>query len=443
MLKINYTFRALQPIHTGSDENLGTLRTLRREKTLVQNPAPIRTRFLPDQKRLKRQAVALLLVRLWDKMENKGRVTIYEEVASKLLSSTAVRTKEEFLQTICRKLEIREMTTDANRRFDVIDILELFDDYELLDLIRRESQYIMAMFRKIKDENIAWMKAKGGKTKVAKETILGGEDEAQRSPEVLIQDELMQVYEQPIAEIFVPKSIDYVPTISGNSIRGLLRRIVMHDFCKVVGIEKLSPKMYHWLFTGGTISKGEGNGFEDIGRREELIRMCPMLGLFGSAVGNQTIQGDLKVGQARLKCIENGNGDLSYHDQIEVVFGTRLDSSKLENDIQIEGEDTETHQMKYEYEVYSVGCEFEHSFGCTTTNPLVLSAFGRMIRLFVEHGYIVAKSSVGHGEIDLSELYDAYENVDGISAQVDYLEYLRNNANKILGFWGIVQSIEA
>lgn len=68
MLKLNYTFRALQPLHTGSDENLGILRTLRREKTLVRNPQPIYTRFLPEQKRLKRQAVALLLARLWEEL---------------------------------------------------------------------------------------------------------------------------------------------------------------------------------------------------------------------------------------------------------------------------------------------------------------------------------------------------------------------------------------
>lgn len=442
MLKINYTFKALQPIHTGSDENLGTLRTLRREKTLVQNPLPVRTRFLPEQKQLKRQAVALLLFRLWDKMGDKARVTIYEEVASKLLSSTAVRTKEEFLQTVCRKLEIREVTVDSNRRFDVVDILELFDDYELLSLIRSESMYIMAMFRKIKDENIAWMKARGGKTKVAKETVFGHEDEALRSPEVLIQDELMKVYDQPWQSISQLQAIDYVPVISGNSIRGLLRRMVMHDFCKVVGIEKMHPKTYHWLFTGGTISKGEGTGFEDIGRREQIIKMCPMLGLFGSAVGNQTIQGELKVGQARLKCIENNSGSLSYHDQIEVVFGTRLDSSKLENEIQIEGEDKETHQMKYEYEVYSVGSAFEHSFACTSESVLINSAFGRMLQLFIHQNYIVAKSAIGHGEIDLSELVNAYENTEGQFSQVDYLEYLRANAEEIKAYWSIEELME-
>jgi len=427
MLKVQYHFRALQPIHTGSDINLGTLRTLRREKTLVQNPTPIVSRFTPAQKRLKRQALALLIFRLWDKMDNRARVTIYEEVASKLLASTAVRTKEEFLQTICRKLEIREVTTDKNRRFDVVDILELFDDYELLNTIRLESQYIMSMFRKIKDENIAWMKDRKGKTQVAKETVFGEEDEALRSPEVLIQDELMKVFEQPWIETKAIQAIDYVPVISGNSFKGLIKRLAMYDFCKLSGINAVSPVKYHWLFTGGTINSG--TGFEDIGKRQEVINNCPMLGLFGSAIGNQTIQGELRVGQAKLDCSENGTGELSYHDLVEIIFATRLDSSKLENEITILGEDKETHQMKYEYEVYVSGASFTHSFSCSSENPLIVSAFWRMLEVFKAEPYITAKGSVGHGEIDLSEI------VIPKSASDLYLAHIESNKETIKAYW--------
>lgn len=434
MLRVNYDFTALQPIHTGSDENLGILRTLRREKVLVQNPKPVRTRFTPEQKRLKRQAIALLLVRLWDKMQDKARVTIYEEVAAKLLSATAVRTKEEFLQRITQKLQIREVTVDANRRFDVVDILELFDDYELLSIIRKESQYIMSMFRKIKDENIAWNKEFKGKTEVAKNTLFGAPDEMNRSPEVLIQDELMKVFEQSWRETEEVQAIDYVPVISGNSIRGMLRRLAMYDFAQVAGIEKIAPNIYHQLFTGGTIN--DSTGFEDIGKRFELIDLCPMLGLFGSAVGNQTLQGDLKVSQCKLRCTENGNGSLSYHDQVEVVFATRLDSSKLENDIMIEGEDKETHQMKYEYEVFAAGSIFQHGFACTSDKPLIISAFWRLLRLFKENPYITAKSSVGHGEIDLSGIV-VPEGADEL-----YLQHVEAKKAAMKNFWSTEKTLE-
>lgn len=146
-----------------------------------------------------------------------------------------------------------------------------------------------------------------------------------------------------------------------------------------------------------------------------------MIGLFGAAVGNQTIQGDLKVGQAKLKCMENNNGQISYHDCVEVIFATRLDSSKLENDLEIIGEDSNTHQMKYEYEVYAAGSEFVHNFACVSDNPLIISAFWRMLRLFKESPYITAKGSVGHGEIDLSGIIIP-ENADYL-----YMQHVTNN----------------
>lgn len=163
MIKIEYTFTAKDPIHTGSNERLGILRSLRRQTVIVDDKKEFKSRFLPEQAKLKRLAVALLLFRLWNKMENKDRYTIYDEMSSKLLASTSAPTKEEFLQALCRRLDIRESTSDAPRRFDMIDILDLFDDEELLSLIRKESLYIMQLFRRIKDETIVWHKQHTGR----------------------------------------------------------------------------------------------------------------------------------------------------------------------------------------------------------------------------------------------------------------------------------------
>ena len=85
----------------------------------------------------------------------------------------------------------------------------------------------------------------------------------------------------------------------------------------------------------------------------------------------------------------------------------RLDSEKLEKTINIEAvenEKKETHQMKYEYEAFISKSDFQHSFACKSNNPLIISAFWHLLFLFKENNYITAKSSVGHGEIDLSSL---------------------------------------
>lgn len=431
MIKIDYRFKALQPIHTGSDVNLGTLRQLRREKVFINRPKSIRSRFRPDQKRLKRQALALLLLRLWDKLPNRNRTTIYEEIASKLLSSTAVRSKEEFLQALCHKLEIREVSTSRDRRFDVVDILELFDDYELLDLIRNESQYIVTFFRKLKDDNIFWIK-ETGKAKVAKKTIFEEVSEV-KSPEVLIMDALEEVINQPFEEITIPSHIDHVPFISGNSFRGLLRRVSMYDFCKLAGIKDLSPQRYHQLFTGGTLT--DTNGFEDLAYRDLHVHSCPMLGLFGSAVGKQTITGELRVSKGELICAEHGTGPTSYHDLIDIDFGTRHDTSKSESIVNIEGNDDTTHQMLYQTEVFVTGAEFSHGFYCMSDEELIQSAFWRMLKLFVREPFITAKGAVGYGEIDLSHLL-ALIPEDGDQL---YLKYIADNKDDIRKIWSVKQ----
>lgn len=435
MIKVNYTFKAIQPIHTGSDMKLGIFRQLRREKVYLSSPKTIRTRFLPEQKRLKRQALALLLWRLWDKMTDRNRTTIYEEIASKLMASTTVRSKEEFLNMLCWRLGIREVTTAKDRRFDVVDILELFDDYELLELIRTESQYILTFFRKLKDDNIFWLKQRG-RAKVAKNTLFQ-ESDLEKSPEVIIMDQLEQVINQPFREETLNSHIEYIPFISGNSFRGLLRRISMYDFCKLADIQNLSPKKYHMLFTGGGLS--ESNGFEDLGMRRDLIQWCPMLGLFGAAIGKQTITGEIRVSKGELLCSEYGTGPASFHDLISIEFGTRHDTAKNETDLQIQGEDPETHQMYYQQEVFISGAEFRHGFACMSDDELIQSAFWRMLKLFVNDPYITAKGAVGYGEIDLSQL----ERQIPDRSDVIYKEYVRDNAETIRSIWGIPQLIEA
>lgn len=435
MISIKYKFRAKQPLFTGSNEKLGILRTLRKQSVVLDDNIEIKSRFTKDQEKLRRQAVALLLYRLWDKIPDRQRVTIYEEIAAKLLASTSAPNKEEFLQVFCRRLEIRDSTSDYNRRFDVIDILELFDDEELLTLIRKESQYIMQVFRRIKNENIAWQK-ETGKSKISKNTIFGTTD-IEKSPEVLIQDSLEQVMSQPFTVYQIGKRVEQVPVIAGNSLRGLIRRLVMRNYFKFLDIDKLLPRDYHLMMTGGTIS--EDTGLVDISKKREVFEICPMLFLLGSAIGNQTIQGCLKVGQANLFCKENGFDSLGYRSFIEVLFGTRLDSAKLDNMMEFEESEDVTHQMLYEYECFVRGSEFEHEFVLDLeTHPLAKPTFYAMLKIFMDFGFVTAKGSIGHGEIDIkdsltAEILKVEPDFEKHVAQ--YYSHLQANKSKIVEYW--------
>ena len=431
-MRINYNFTALQPIHTGADKNLGILKQFRRGKVIYKQDIQHFSKFTAAQHPFKRRAVALLLLRMWYSIEDKARVTIYDEVTPKLVASTAASNKEEFFTLLCEKLDIRSVTPQKFG-LDCVDIINMFETEELFELIRNEYQWIMMLFRKLKDDFWDVVKEnKGKKSAAGAVTLFGdGTKELATNPVEALEEELIQIINQPKLPVD-GSNINYVmvPEISGNSIRGLLRRIVMHDFCEITGVKKMYAPQYHRLFTGGTIT--ESTGYEDIGKREEFVHMCPAIGLFGSAIGNQTIQGDLIVGMSKLCCKENENGDSTFHNFLEVKFGTRLDSEKLEDVIEILNNDKkETHQMFYEWEVLVPGTRMQHSFGINTDKEMIMACFGRMLKLFYENNYICAKSSIGNGEIDLEEL-----KAKAIEAGVwdlgdTYVDYLKENSEQI------------
>ena len=403
MTRVNYMMTALQPIFTGSDEDTGTIRTFRREKVILVNPVEGMSWYKTENER--RAAILSVLEAAWCVIDFEGmgagrKMKIWDEFSSKVLAATGVRTRFQFVNELCHAFNIRSL-----RDLGVTDILQRFGDDEFLQTIRDELQFLILLLRK--------------KRKDAKE------DEAYHT------FDLFEVSDQKteMLSLTFRKTFDWIPVISGNSIRGILRRLAMRDFCKRVGIAKLDKTMYHQLFTGGTIT--DSTKYEDIERREAYIAACPMIGLFGSAIGNMTIEGEVKVGAARPLCREHSTGDQSFWELLNVEFATRRDDSKLETEIEITGksEDDPTIQMKYGYEVLTRGTRLQHSFVCTSEDSLIQSAFWHLLGLFRDRPFIGGSSAVGNGEISVD-----YEIPDG--AEDAYLAYLESHREQIQEYFG-------
>lgn len=402
MIKTDYIITAKQPIFTGSDEDTGIIRTLRREKVCLTNPVSHVSAFQTENER--RKAILEILESVWtqidfENMSNSRKMRIWDEFSSKILAATRVRTKEQFLNVLCQSFGIR-----AFRNTNILEDFQSFGDIEFLDTIREELQFLVLLIRKRRQE----IKDNAGKP-------------IKTEPQYSLFDP--PETPEPDPELTFEKHFESIPYISGNSIRGILRRIVMRDFCDIVGITKLDKEMYHQLFTGGNIT--DSTAYEDIARREEYIAMCPMIGLFGSAIGNMTIEGELKVGGARPVCLEHGNGDVSFWELLGTEFGTRRDDSKLEREIEITNVNPEEkNQMKYGYEVFVPGTKFSHCFICTTHSELVESAYWHTLKLFAENPIIGGSSSVGNGLVEQD--YKVGKKADKL-----YLDYLNDNAEKI------------
>jgi len=429
MRKIQYTATALQPIFTGSDEDAGTLKTLRREK--VKLPKAIRHKSWFKSENSRRVAILMILERIWksidfEPMRAMRKLKIWDEFSSKLLAATRIKTRFQFINELCRFFNIKALNDDK-----ISDILQRFSDDEFLNIIREEQQFLVLLLRNKRAKEKDTYKRKKQENEDSMLEDLPEERKEDDSKNYFGLKNYGKETDNDSDKLYFSKTFDRVPYISGNSIRGILRRLVMYDFCQLVGIEKLEKNMYHQLFTGGNIT--DSTIYEDIAQREKYIAMCPMIGLFGSAIGNMTITGELKVGAMRPICKEHRTGDISFWELLNTEFGVRRDDSKLERDIKIITESAKKEkpqQMKYEYEVFIKGTEFNHQFICVTHDELIESAFYHTLSLFKQTPFVGGASAIGNGHISLDYVVDSQQTAL-------YLKYLQDSKAEIQDYFKV------
>ena len=226
------------------------------------------------------------------------------------------------------------------------------------------------------------------------------------------------------------EEIDNIPAIHGNAIRGYLRRLIMDDFLTQLDYELDSKKVYHFLFTGGILEAldSKDKGAINLTLKKQIRELIPPISLVGSALGNQMIQGKLKVGMADIVCAETkhyieeySDYDFSAYNLKGSDFGTRLDDLK-------EGkteEDEQAHQMKYEFETLIRCTKFTHEFILEDCNSIEKACFRRMMSLWEERPYLGGKSGTGYGKVRLD-----YQGIDDLT-DISYLNYLHDRKEEI------------
>ncbi|MFA5635132.1 MAG: hypothetical protein WC977_04420 [Anaerovoracaceae bacterium] len=195
-----------------------------------------------------------------------------------------------------------------------------------------------------------------------------------------------------------------LPFISGNAIRGILRRKLMRDMLDRAGYENQSTKIHHALFTGGLLEQTKETSTKlDMDLRATLRDNLPPVALLGTAVGNQIVSGCLRVGHAMpicseyAACIPDIDDPRKQHDVrtfTDVSFATRRDDLRADRE-----EDEQAHQMKIEFEAFIAGTGFSHQFVLSYANAVESACLGHAMDLLAEEPYIGGKSSSGYGHI--------------------------------------------
>jgi len=231
---------------------------------------------------------------------------------------------------------------------------------------------------------------------------------------------------------------EMVPVVSGNGMRGLLRDRGMWHMCRELGYgddgQGLSLPAFHFLFSGGSLTKVSSRGL-DVDSARKIRELIPLVGLFGGAVGNQIINGKLKIGKMIPVCEETkhllpdwcvGGSVPSVYEYIQEESFTRKDDEKHEKlrelispgvrqlieakagekrllrgtvDEKPDSEVGKHQQMLYEIESLGAGTCFFWEVALEDVTDVEYDAFWTTMGQFARLPYIGGKSGTGHGKV--------------------------------------------
>lgn len=225
---------------------------------------------------------------------------------------------------------------------------------------------------------------------------------------------------------------EMIPVLSGNAIRGKLRRVAANDFLEKIGMEKgsIPQKLYYMFFSGGSLEKGSKQDYIEIGSKRELRKMIPFLSLFGCSFKNQVMEGKMRVGKGIPVAKETveytgENSNLSVWELVSKTFYTRRDDLEDKVVDEKKKEDETAQQMKFEIETLIAGTRLSHSFELMDCSEVEEACFYAMLHKFNESPHFGGMASKGHGLVNIGYI---------LKSPDKYHEYLEANKDKIKAY---------
>lgn len=227
-----------------------------------------------------------------------------------------------------------------------------------------------------------------------------------------------------------------IPVLSGNAIRGVLRRVAAKRWLELLypdekDIVNLVPDdVYYVLFSGGSLAKGAATSVVDLPLKAEIRQHVPMLSVFGSALVNMMLEGklivDMAIPIARETELYTGvPAEVSIYELVGDTFYTRKDDRREAN----REEGQEAQQMKYEVEYLAAGTQLAHRFVLRYVDPVELACFYDAVRTFEkEYGSFGGMLRIGHGAVKWE-----YEPEWG--DPTPYVQFVEDNREELRDWW--------
>lgn len=217
----------------------------------------------------------------------------------------------------------------------------------------------------------------------------------------------------------------HVPIVSGNTLRGRLRRVGEELLRDAVGYEGLlHPAAAHSLRGGGSLAK---TGHEPLSgsRLQQLRELVPQIGVFGAAGGGTIINGALDVGKVVPHLSETTHitgvsttrsaftgtqleaytrqDDGDGHDFAGVITASETGAGLLFDDTgRPETVLRGSNQMLFHIETFPAGTMFSTWIRLRRPSPLEMAFFLEVLDNFRDDGRLGGRVGIGHGQVRAS-----------------------------------------
>lgn len=243
-----------------------------------------------------------------------------------------------------------------------------------------------------------------------------------------------------------------VPVISGNHLRGRLRRVgeeLLRDTLEYEG--QLAPAAAHVLRGGGALAKTSGEPLS--GSRLAILRaLVPQIGVFGGAGGGTIISGALAVGKvvphlaetARITGVDSpvsafGGTQLEaytrrdetdqhdFADVLTVATSARLTFDDTGRPDIVDAPAVGGGQMLFHVETFPAGTVFSTWLRLSRPTSLELAFFADVLSQYEKDGRLGGRVAIGHGQVRTDLVPDPTPHVD-----VDWRAFVTENRTDIL-----------
>ena len=210
-----------------------------------------------------------------------------------------------------------------------------------------------------------------------------------------------------------------IPTISGNSLRGVLRTIAAGLWWDAVGQPLMTTAVAHAIWSGGSLAKNSTHNLTGMNLLE-VLEACPVVEIFGTAGGGRIIDGKLSVSKL-VPLVEQTKPYIpkpyqkfcthSVWDYLQMESYSRKGINETNTHITHERKDVEANspgndvgegRMRYQVESFTAGTKFHFKVSTQRLSEAGLVLLLETMRKFTEEGHVGGRSSVGFGSFALN-----------------------------------------